>query len=101
MARPEAAGPGPHPEPPADLDALELPWLISDRPWLRIHATGRGALFFGTTGRNRWDDPQGVFGVLYAAEDAFCAFVETFGHATGTVDLITRSALAGRRLARL
>ena len=43
-----------------------------------------GPLYFGRTGRNRFDDPRGRYGVLYAARDTFGAFIETFGQETGT-----------------
>jgi hypothetical protein len=54
-------------------------------------------LFFGTTGRNRFDAPAGEFGVLYLAADAHCAFIETFGHATG-VRAVTEAELRARTL---
>ena len=40
-------------------------------------------LRFGRSGRNRFDDPSGGYAVLYAARDAFGAFIETFGQETG------------------
>jgi hypothetical protein len=40
-------------------------------------------LHFGSAAVSRFDDPQREFGVLYVAEDIWCAFVETFGQETG------------------
>lgn len=71
--------PSPHPEPPADLPRRVLPLHASAGPWVRLHACGRSARFFGRTGLHRFDSPAGEFGVLYAAEDDAGAFVEVFG----------------------
>ena len=92
-----APRPAPHPEPPADLAARALPLREGAGPWYRLHAAGREALHFGRSGNNRFDAPAGEFGVLYAGEDLRCAFVETFGQATG-VRIVTVSALRGRNL---
>ncbi len=54
-------------------------------------------MFFGKLARFRFDDPQGEFGVLYAGGTEECAFIETFGHATG-VRAVTRAELAARTL---
>jgi hypothetical protein len=35
-------------------------------------------LYFGSAKRHRFDDPEGVYGVLYVARSAEGAFVETF-----------------------
>lgn len=79
-ALPEVIAPGKHPEPPADLDERPLPMILTDRSWFRIHQSRYSPLFFGRTGRYRFDAPAGEFGVLYAGKDEHCAFVETFGH---------------------
>ncbi len=97
MARPK---PGSHPEPPADLPARSLPLKESKGPWIRIHACGRAAVFFGRTGDNRFDAPDGAYGVLYAAQDVFCAFIETFGDPLD-VRLVSRADLAKRCLASI
>jgi hypothetical protein len=57
-------------------------------------------VFFGKTGRNRFDAPDGSFGVLYVGFDEHCAFIETFGQDTG-IRLVTRRALEQRYLAYL
>lgn len=89
---------GPHPDPPTDLATRPLPITIYGRPWFRIHRLAQGPLFFGRAGDNRFDAPGGEFGVLYVGKDERCAFIETFGHATG-VQLVVQSELAVRGLA--
>jgi hypothetical protein len=48
--------------------------------WFRVYSLRYAPLFFGRTGRYRFDAPRGEYGVLYAGNDIVCAFVETFGH---------------------
>jgi len=47
----------------------------------RHHQIALDPIYFGTTGKNRFDDPEcpaaHSFGVLYAAEDAHGAFIES------------------------
>ena len=58
-------------------------------------------IFFGRTRQNRFDDPLGEFGVLYAAEDAYGAFAETFGDfAALSVNSLTVSGYSRIRLER-
>lgn len=97
---PEAAPPGPHPEPPADLDRRPLPLLTAPGPWVRLHRLDRDPVFFGRTGLNRFDAPAGEYGVLYAAGDVHGAFVETFGR-TGGERLVSAADLRLRGLARI
>jgi hypothetical protein len=92
--------PGEHPDPPADLDSREPLLITLDQPWFRIHSIERGAVFFGRTGRNRFDAPANAYGVLYLGADPHCAFIETFGQSTG-IQLVTRASLAQRALARI
>lgn len=94
--------PGEHPEPPGDLAARE-PLLLETPAGAilhRLHARGRDPLFFGRTGRNRFDSPDLSFGVLYAGLDAYCAFIETYGQATG-VRTVSETAIEGRHLTHL
>jgi hypothetical protein len=91
---------GPLPKPPADFNARTLPLIRRRGPWMRIHALGRDALGFGTSRRNRFDDPRGLFGVLYAAADAHGAFIETAGHATG-MNIVSQSWLDSHALSRI
>ena len=52
-------------------------------PWKRMHPVEHDPEFFGRTGLNRFDYLRGECGVLYAAEDAFGAFIESFGRTPG------------------
>ncbi len=80
---------------------------MSRGPWFRLHATGRGALYFGRKHVYRFDDPKGKFGVLYAGCDEHCAFIETLGQAlspplpAGAVRYVTDADLERRELARI
>jgi hypothetical protein len=91
----ERLGPPPH-----DLDERDLPTVRLKGPWLRLHAAGREPVFFGRTGLNRFDDPEGEYGVLYAAEDAFGAFIEVYGRDPG-LNLAAAADLRGRVLSEL
>ncbi|AUX22680.1 hypothetical protein SOCEGT47_031860 [Sorangium cellulosum] len=90
----------PHPDPPSDFAARPLPITIHRRCWFRIHRLARDPLYFGRSGDNRFDAPDGEFGVLYVGKDARCAFIEALGHATG-VRLVEQAELAARGLARI
>lgn len=94
--------PGEHPEPPADLDNRSpLTFTIPAGTTLfRLHDRSKGPLFFGRTGRNRFDSPDSSFGVLYAALDEHCAFIETFGQSTGS-RIVTRTSLEQRVLSQM
>lgn len=94
--------PGPRPGPPSDLRFRSLTIREYSGILYRTYRKGRDhePLFFGRTGRNRFDDPLGEFGVLYAALDQHGAFIETFGQSTGNRALST-AELAERHLSRL
>ncbi len=94
------SGPGPHPEPPADLARRTLPLRTRAGTWWRLHDAQRDPIFFGRAGRNRFDAPGGGFGVLYLAEDAEGAFIETIGRDTGRL-LVDRIDLARLALAEV
>jgi hypothetical protein len=94
--------PGEHPEPPSDLGARS-PLFLKISPgtvFSRIHDRSKAPVFFGKTGGNRFDAPDGSFGMLYVGFDEHCAFIETFGQDTG-IRVITRRALTQRHLAYL
>lgn len=94
--------PGEHPAPPADLDRRSpLTFTVAAGTTLfRFHDRSKGALFFGRTGGNRFDAPDRRFGVLYAALDEHCAFIETFGQPTG-IRVVTRAEVERRVLSEL
>src|SRR5262245_63182741 len=77
------ARPGPHPIPPDDMQGMTLPLIGVRPPWFRCHGAHRGAIFFGKTGRGRFDDHRRVYGVLYLGADPECTFIETFGQKLG------------------
>lgn len=100
------AGPAPHPEPPPHFDRHALPLLTlnpdPDDPWSRLYRCAQSSsLYFGQTRRYRFEDPEGVYGVLYVGRDVQCAFIETFGDTrslTGELE-IARGDVAQRCLA--
>jgi len=75
-------------EPPADLSTRKLPILEFHGEMLRIFRQKflesrrqSGILHFGRTMTERFDDPQGKFGVCYLGADDYACFIETFGKA--------------------
>lgn len=97
---PSVSFPGAHPDPPADLATRALPIATLEDGWYRLHAREHVALFFGRTGRNRFDAPAGEFGVLYLADTPHSAFVETYGRTERpSRRIVTVQELAGRNLA--
>jgi hypothetical protein len=89
-----------HPDPPPDFSKRRLPVTRLRGAWYRIHRTSHAPLHFGKAVINRFDAPAGEFGVLYLGRDVFCAFIETFGHATG-IRIVDRRELAERALSRV
>ena len=88
-----------HPEPPEAFDSAQL--LIRKFPartaWFRVHRAIHEPIHFGRSRANRFDAPAGEFGVLYVSGDAHGAFIETFGHATGTLS-VSEAELRAREL---
>jgi len=66
------------PLPPSDFEHFDLPLIAVTQALVRVHRVVQDPLYFGRTGRHRWDDPEHRYGVLYASFDAEGAFVETF-----------------------
>ena|SRR2546427_8998482 len=90
---------GPLPLPPASLKDQDLPLVTYRTTLFRIHRKDRDPAFWGKTGYNRFDAPAAEFGVLYAANDEYGAFIETCGD---TLERnITKSYLAERGWARV
>lgn len=93
--------PGPHPHPPEDFSARNLPIREVAGTLFRLFpAAYDEPLYFGRSGDNRFDSPDGAYGVLYAAEDVTGAFIETFGRRLGR-NLITGHELRTKHLVRL
>lgn len=88
------------PLPPADLARRKITITEFSDSLFRTHDIRHGPVFFGNTGFNRFDAPDGSYKVFYAGRDAFCAFIETFGGAPGT-RIVTTAALKSRALTEL
>jgi hypothetical protein len=70
----------------------------------RTHGIGRSPQSPGIAGVNRFDAPDRSYNVLYLGCDAYCAFIETFGHVprtrTVTTDVLKSKALTELTRAR-
>jgi hypothetical protein len=98
--------PGDHPLPHPEL-VSQTPLILTVKAgdvFFRHHRTEKDPIYFGTTGANRFDDPDcpadHAFGVLYAGEDPQCCFVESCGATTG-VPAVSGAYLADRAMATL
>ncbi|MGA8290993.1 MAG: RES domain-containing protein, partial [Rhodoplanes sp.] len=97
------AQPKRYPLPPADFANRGLPIerISAGEVVLCIHRTALGALHFGKSGANRFDDPQQVYGVCYVARTLEGAFAE---RAVGTQFVATafldRTSHFGNRCSR-
>lgn len=78
----------------------ELPVYTTSGPWQRLHPSAYGAVYFGRAASKRFDDPLRQYGVLYAAEEEFGAFVEVFLR-NPELRLVDRAELDGRTLSQL
>jgi hypothetical protein len=88
--------------PPADFATRDLPieTVAAGSVFLRIHRTDLGPIHFGTSGDNRFDDPDGQYGVLYAAHSLEGAFAETCLREVGAT-LVPMMRLALRSVTRV
>jgi hypothetical protein len=66
------------PLPPADLESRKLPMVTISGDLFRIHQTIHKWRHFGRNKTERFDDPRGVYGVLYGSTTADAAFAEVF-----------------------
>ena len=89
-----------HPAPPADLSSRSLPLRNVRGAWWRIYWLDKGPRYFGRAATFRWDDPLGLYGVFYAAEEEKIAFIETLMHSTSARH-VRKSSLVLRGLARV
>jgi hypothetical protein len=90
----------PLPGPPADLADRRIKLVEWTQLLFRTHGIRRNPLSSGNLGLNRFDAPDGSFGVLYLGRDPFCAFIETFAHAAGT-RAVTTTALKSKAITEL
>ena len=83
---------------PEHLHTIDTPDVL-----YRIHSTRFDAVYFGQQAAYRFDAPDGAFGVLYAAQHPFGAFVETcLRQRTGTHSpVIDRRSLQTKKLTTL
>jgi hypothetical protein len=88
------------PGPPPDIHDRKVTVIEFNDSMFRTHGIDRTPIYFGRTGQNRFDSPDGSYGVLYAGRDRYCAFIETFAKAAGTT-IVTTSELKSRCLAEL
>jgi hypothetical protein len=67
------------PLPPPDFTRRDLPIesVSAGTRLVRIHRSGLAPVFFGSTGRHRFDDPVNSYGVCYLAMTLEGAFAET------------------------
>ena len=88
--------------PPPDLAARDLPIEVATAgtSFFRIHRASLDAVHFGTSGDNRFDDPERRYGVCYAARSLEGAFAETCLREVGA-RLVPLARLAGRSVTML
>lgn len=86
--------------PPDDLRRRSIPIIEFKDRVFRTHSVHRNPVYYGRTAQNRFDAPDQSYGVVYAARDAACAFIETFAWAAGT-SVVTSGALHDHALAEL
>jgi RES domain len=92
--------PGPLSAPPENLASRRVDLVDFDEPLFRSHSIHRHPVFYGTRGIYRFDAPDGSYGVLYAAADAYCAFAESLIKNPAS-RVVTTSALKSSSLAEL
>lgn len=87
--------PGSHPEPPEDFAKRDLSLSIVSGPFFRIHQLQHEALYFGKSGKGRFDGSEQLQAICYVAESEQGAFIESFGRHLGQM-LLDFSFLAKR-----
>ena len=92
--------PGPLSAPPANFVRRHVEVTGFDQPLFRSHSIHRNPIYYGTTGRFRFDAPDGSYGVLYAGVDPYGAFIESLLKNPDN-PVITTSELRARVLAQL
>jgi hypothetical protein len=98
--------PGEHPLPHPELNS-QTPLIFTLTPGdflYRHHQSIHNPIYFGTTGRYRFDDPNcatgATFGMLYVGADPHCCFIESCGSTTG-VPAVSGDYLASHEIAKL
>ena len=81
-------------KPPSDLGQRRLRLVRVPEMLLRISRAGyREAFFWSRLGRNRFDLPDGRYGVLYTAQDLETCVLEVFGDRWLKVRVLTVTSL--------
>lgn len=79
--------PGPLSNPPPNLSAYDLPLANIGGEWFRLHWCAYEPIYFGRSGKTRFDAPDGEYGILYLARDVHGAFIEVFGESRQASDM--------------
>ena len=61
----------------------------------------KSPLFFGKTMTQRWDAPEGEYGVLYLGFDQFCAFMESIGRGVLKTRLVPSAMVQQKGLSKV
>jgi hypothetical protein len=89
--------------PPADLHSREPLIYAASRGalWCRSHKAGHDPVFFGKSQAQRWDAPNGDYGILYLGSDARCVFMESIGRGVLRTRLVPASQLKSHQLSKI
>jgi hypothetical protein len=89
--------------PPADINEREPLIHVAPEGGVRFrsHQTKYSPLFFGASGAQRWDAPDGSYGVLYLALDEYCAFMESIGRGVLRTRFVASGQLRSRALSKI
>lgn len=87
------------------LAALPIETVAVPGPFFRTHRKEQEPIWFGPAPgdlpRNRFDDPRGVFRVLYMSNGETGAFVETFLRDRTQIRLLSYEEIARRRISEI
>ncbi|MBW4621868.1 MAG: RES family NAD+ phosphorylase [Cyanosarcina radialis HA8281-LM2] len=99
MMNPTNDLPGLHPPPPLDLFNRKLPIITvaAGTIFYRVHQTIHNPIYFGNSGRSRFDIPEGI---IYLGIDEYVAFRETIGRFS-QYRLINSDVLERRRMTEI
>jgi hypothetical protein len=97
--------PGDHPLPYVELDRRSplIFTLHASMVIFRLHQRSYDPIFFGKSGKYRFDAPDcppGSLGVMYTGQDPHCCFIESCGQTTGA-PAVSGDYLVERHLAEI
>jgi hypothetical protein len=88
----------PHPSPPKDFNARELPIVSSQGTWYRLNDLEfPSSLYFDRSGKGRFDSPAQGYGILYVGADIHASWIECYGRSHGAKG-VSELALKQRNL---